>query len=828
MKKIQILLLIIVFIFLGKNVLAETENFNIHLDHKTIEKGYTVTAFEDDIKLSLVPGILAESTEVDVLRLSEEMDMPWRLNRISSIYQFEFKNKEAYDNHKPFYIQLSYDTQTNNYKKVYFFDKGQGVWRPLPTRDFPDEKFVRSLIHLPYARIAVFSYPEVLTVGQASWYAHKGGNFAASPDFPKGSVVRVFNTDNNKFVDVAINDWGPDRSIFPNRPIDLDKVAFSRIASLGAGVVNVRLEPLIIKEKNGRVLNVLKDGAAMQPEIKASSAIVYNETEDKVLWSKNIDNRQQLASLTKLIFAKVFLDTKPDLEKLARYDIQDEKITFVHVDYDYEAVKLALEPGTKYKIKDLLYSSLIASTNNTVETLVRVSGLKRDIFLKKMNELAKASGADSTVFTDPTGLSVGNFSTVSDYSKLMKAVMENKIIGEITRLPEHKMTVGREKTIRNTNSIVRWSWTDGIVASKTGYLHESGHCLTMRVKDYEGNSVTIVIFNADTRDQLFNEMLDLIDYAKIERPKNILKIAEKEPLLKLVEGEELTAEIETKKSTLASSAQVVHPFGMSNEEWENATGIKTKVVDEKVQDVELSWYQPKPKTTWQWQLTGNIDTSYDVEMYDIDLFETLTTTIKKLHDDGKKVICYFSAGTVEDFRIDAKDFSPLVIGKVLENWSNEKWLDVSKYDSFADIMLKRMDLAVEKNCDGIEPDNVDAWTNESGFDLKFYDQLKYAKWLATEAHNRGLSIGLKNNLEQVKELVNEYDFAVNEQCFQYEECGVLKEFTIRDKAVFGVEYELSTNNFCAEANNLGYSWLKMDYDLSGGRVGCEYVLEKRN
>ncbi|MEK7097483.1 MAG: hypothetical protein AAB906_01395, partial [Patescibacteria group bacterium] len=66
----------------------------------------------------------------------------------------------------------------------------------MPTTDFPDKKFVRSLIHLPYARIAVFENPNALTVGKASWYKYKSGNYAASPDFPKGTKLRVTNLDN--------------------------------------------------------------------------------------------------------------------------------------------------------------------------------------------------------------------------------------------------------------------------------------------------------------------------------------------------------------------------------------------------------------------------------------------------------------------------------------------------------------------------------------------------------------------------------------------------------------------------------------------------------
>ena len=81
--------------------------------------------------------------------------------------------------------------------------------------------------------------------GDASWYAYKNCNCAASPDFPKGSYVKVTCLDDEtKSVIVRINDFGPERDIFPNRVIDLDKVAFSKLASLGAGVIQVKVEPV--------------------------------------------------------------------------------------------------------------------------------------------------------------------------------------------------------------------------------------------------------------------------------------------------------------------------------------------------------------------------------------------------------------------------------------------------------------------------------------------------------------------------------------------------------------------------------------------------------
>jgi len=130
---------------------------------------------------------------------------------------------------------------------------------------------------------------------------------------------------------------------------------------------------------------------------------------------------------------------------------------------------------------------------------------------------------------------------------------------------------------------------------------------------------------------------------------------------------------------------------------------------------EQDWWKPSPHTSWQWQLQGELNTNYDVKMYDIDLFDTSKETILALHNRGIKVVCYFSAGTYENWRIDSSNFPPAVLGNTLEGWEDEKWLDISQLDILAPIILRRLDLAVEKGCDGVEPDNVDGYLNDNGF-----------------------------------------------------------------------------------------------------------------
>jgi len=231
-------------------------------------------------------------------------------------------------------------------------------------------------------------------------------------------------------------------------------------------------------------------------------------------------------------------------------------------------------------------------------------------------------------------------------------------------------------------------------------------------------------------------------------------------------------------------------------------------------------WRPVPATSWQLQFTGDIDTSINVQMYDLDLFDTLKSLIDQLHANGRIVICYFSAGSWEDWRPDADDFPESVIGNDLSGWPGEKWLDVRRLDILGPIMQARMDLAVQKGCDGVDPDNVDGYTNSTGFPLSAQDQLAYNKWLATEAHARKLSIGLKNDLDQVVALVSHFDWALNEQCFEYDECSALLPFVQAGKAVFAVEYTGEPSIFCPAANAMGFSGLKKKLDLDAWRIDC--------
>jgi len=242
----------------------------------------------------------------------------------------------------------------------------------------------------------------------------------------------------------------------------------------------------------------------------------------------------------------------------------------------------------------------------------------------------------------------------------------------------------------------------------------------------------------------------------------------------------------------------------------------------------IDWYKPSKYTSWQWQLTGDIDISYDAKLYDIDLFDTDPSVIQKLHEEGKKVICYFSAGSYEEWREDASLFLESTLGNELDGWEGERWLDI-RDETLHVIMRSRLDLAKAKGCDGVEPDNVDGYTNSTGFPLGSEDQLEYNKFLAKEAHIRGLAIGLKNDLKQIEELEPFFDFALNEQCHFYDECSYLEAFLDANKAVFNAEYdekylynqEGARDSMCKQANAMGMRTLILPRDLDNSfRYSC--------
>jgi hypothetical protein len=256
-----------------------------------------------------------------------------------------------------------------------------------------------------------------------------------------------------------------------------------------------------------------------------------------------------------------------------------------------------------------------------------------------------------------------------------------------------------------------------------------------------------------------------------------------------------------------------------------------------------SCWHPALSSRWQYQLqgvaayasTGGINVNISgvpftggaavrPSVFDIDLYvdpaiagnnTTINTAaLNAIHANGGRAICYLSAGTFEPWRPDAASFPDSIKGRAVGGFKDEKWLDIRQTSVLLPIMDARVTKCRQAGFDGVEWDNVDAYSNRSGFPLTAADQLFYNASLANLAHAHGLTVALKNDVEQLVDLGPYFDYAINEQCQQYSECGgYTTSFIGQGKAVFQVEYKLSFSKFCPQANAENRNAIKKTYDL---------------
>ncbi len=204
--------------------------------------------------------------------------------------------------------------------------------------------------------------------------------------------------------------------------------------------------------------------------------------------------------------------------------------------------------------------------------------------------------------------------------------------------------------------------------------------------------------------------------------------------------------------------------------------------------------------------------------YDIDGFDNAVAEVVALHALGKKVVCYMDAGSYEPGRPDSAQFPAALLGSDVAGWPGEKWLDIRPggphYAELQTIMSARFALCRQKGFDAVEPDNLDSYQNSGGFSATAADQLGYNRWIASTVHGLGLAVLQKNDLDQIPDLVGDFDGVLDEECNNYSECAALGPYLSAGKPAWNAEYTddgESTSAFCAA-------------DASAGIVGALFSL----
>lgn len=489
----------------------ENLDINLHLDEAAIQKGYTLEKPDGLITLAINPNVLDIPAEVSLKSMTAEgLIMPEDLTLVSVILEYDIKTDPIKIFTRDLVIVMKYSSDNLKTKKIYFYDSINLKWRPLYSETNVIEKYVRAFAHLPYSKVAVFESDSSYE-GYASWYRSSRYPYGcASNDYPLNTKLRVTNPENKKSVVCQVKSTGP---FVVNRIIDLSSTAFKIIASTGQGVAKVHVEAV---DASAALAAVAAPTVSPQvkglaaPVIKAPVALIYDAEKGQVIYEKNSYLKRNIASLTKLMSAIIFIETNPDMNKVVTIEDSD-------LPAPESGVRLAVNPGDQITVEDLFYGMITGSANNATLALVRSTGLSREEFVNKMNGKTKKLNMMSTIFVDPSGIEVGNISTATDVAILINYLMKRPTVIKASIQPTYTYTIinkNETRTIKNplylyTNILAN----QPIMAAKTGYINEAGYCLTAKVKQTDGRIFVTVVLGSPTVYSRATDTKNLIEYA---------------------------------------------------------------------------------------------------------------------------------------------------------------------------------------------------------------------------------------------------------------------------------------------------------------------------
>jgi hypothetical protein len=227
----------------------------------------------------------------------------------------------------------------------------------------------------------------------------------------------------------------------------------------------------------------------------------------------------------------------------------------------------------------------------------------------------------------------------------------------------------------------------------------------------------------------------------------------------------------------------------------------------------------RPGMTLQYQITGDVDTSVDAQLFVIDLFDTTQQQVAELHAKGAVVIAYVSAGSFEPWREDSAAFPKSAIGMSLADFPDESWLDI-RNKAVRSAIETRFDRAHDKGFDGVFLSTLGGYMQMSGFALTRADELDYDRFLASAAQARGLSAGLSGDFELGTEIAAAFNWALDIGCIARAHCDELGSFLARGKAVFDLETEGQHDAVCMQAARYGIATTLKRPAYDAWRVPC--------
>ncbi len=230
----------------------------------------------------------------------------------------------------------------------------------------------------------------------------------------------------------------------------------------------------------------------------ARSAIVLDPATGQVLYEKNAGVAVPIASLTKLMTVLVFLEQKPDLDRVAEVSREDLR----------GAGHTRLRNRERVTLRDLLHMSLMCSDNAATRILVRESALDSEDYLARMNQKALELSLTHTRYVEFTGLDERNVSTAADVARLLRIAANHPTIHDISTTRSYEFrSASRRHMVANTNRLLYGRYQ--VLGGKTGFIQESGYCLATWLRA-QGRDLITVVLGAPTNATRFADVMRLV------------------------------------------------------------------------------------------------------------------------------------------------------------------------------------------------------------------------------------------------------------------------------------------------------------------------------
>jgi D-alanyl-D-alanine carboxypeptidase (penicillin-binding protein 5/6) len=239
--------------------------------------------------------------------------------------------------------------------------------------------------------------------------------------------------------------------------------------------------------------------APTPPRITAGSAILQDLSTGQVLYAKAEGRRRPIASVTKIMTALLALEeVDPSVKATVSANAASQL-----------GAELGLTVGERLSVRNLLYASMLQSSNDAAVALAeRVAGTE-SAFVSAMNARGREMGLRDTLFLGPTGLDDGGYSTAREVATITRAAYRWPLFARIarTRFRSIPASSGTDRRIQNRN-VLLWLYSPTI-GVKTGFTSAAGHCLVAAAR-FETMELLAVVLGSP--EDAFSDGAALLDY----------------------------------------------------------------------------------------------------------------------------------------------------------------------------------------------------------------------------------------------------------------------------------------------------------------------------